>query len=164
MLTLTLAGLMMGCEVKIYDDTGSPSTNVDDSASTDETDSSSDDSGEAESDNPEITDGTIQCQTSDEDNPYNLYYVDVNATDPQGSGTIATTGGKVYAYDEDGSLIFSDDILVCTSDQCFGSFREDAFDSLDCDDITDQQFTAEIFDEDGNSSGEAKLTALVPEA
>ena len=163
MLTLTMAGLLMGCEVKIYDDTGSPSTDATDSANPNDTDSGAD-STEPESENPEITDGTIQCQTSDEENPYNLYYVDVNVTDPQGSGTIATTGGKVYAYDEDGSLIFSDDILVCTSDHCFGSFREDAFDALDCDDITDQQFTAEIFDEDGNSSGEAKLAALVPEA
>lgn len=163
MLTLTLAGLLMGCEVKIYDDTGSTADNTpsnsDDTGSTD-----TDDTDEPASVAPEVTDGSIECQSSDDDDPYNLYYVDVNVTDPQGSSTIATTGSKLYAYDEDGSLIFSDDILICTSDHCFGSFREDAFSSLDCDAITDQRFTAEIFDEDGNSSGEVKLSALIPEA
>jgi len=165
MLTLTLAGLLMGCEVKIYDDTGSPSTDNTDPSSTDSgSTTTSDDSGETESEDPEVTDGSIQCQSSEDDSPYNLYYIDVAVADPQGSSTIATTGSKVYAYDEDGSLIFSDDILVCTNDHCFGSFREDSFDALDCDSITDQRFTAEVFDEDGNSSGEVKLSALIPEA
>jgi hypothetical protein len=164
MLTLTLAGLLMGCEVKIYDDTGS--TGADDTDDTDETGSTNtDDTDETNTEDPEVTDGSIECQSSeDNEDPYNLYYVDVNVIDPQGSSDLATTGSKVFAYDEDGSLIFSDDLLVCTSDHCFGSFREDSFSSLDCDAITEQRFTAEIFDKDGNSSGEAKLTALIPEA
>ena len=70
----------------------------------------------------------------------------------------------MYAYDESGGLIFSDDIIVCTGGDCFGSFREDAYGALDCDDIDDQKFTVEIFDEDGNSSGEFKLTAILDEA
>jgi hypothetical protein len=166
MLTLTLAGLLIGCEpkVKIYDDTGD--TTGDDTSDTDTDDTSGDtDTDDTVSDtDPTVQSGTIQCQSSQDSNSYNLYYIDADVSDPQGSGNIATTGSKVYAYSEGGSLIFSDDIIVCTGGSCFGSFREDAYDDLDCDAITDQKFTIEILDKDGNSSGEVKLSALVPEA
>lgn len=172
MLTLALAGLLTGCtRVKIYDDTGD-TTPADDTGDTDTTGSDSgdtnggDDSGDTDTntDNPEVVSGTVQCQSSDGDDPFNTYYIDSSVSDPQGSGDIATVGSKVYAYDEDGSLIFSDDILVCTNNACVGSFREDTYDALDCDSITSQRFTIEVFDESGNSSGEFKLTALIDEA
>ena len=166
MITLILAGLLTGCEVKIYDDTGW--SNTDDTSSTTDdsgdTTGGTDSGGEVNTTDPEVAHGTIQCQSGDSHDPYNLYYVDVDVLDPQGSSDIATIGNKVYAYDESGSLIFSDDILVCTGGTCVGSFREDGYDALDCDEISNQKFTVEIFDNDENSSGEVKLTALVPEA
>lgn len=166
MLTLTLAGLLIGCQVKIYDDTGDTTTDDSGDTTTDDSGGSgTDDSGSEVSDtNPVVDSGTIECQSSDGDNPFNIYYVDADVTDPQGSDNVSTTGSKVYAYDDDGSLIFAGEIIVCSGGDCFGSFREDKYDALDCDSISDQKFTIEIFDEDDNSSGEAKLTALVPEA
>ena len=165
MIALTLASLFTGCEVKIYDDTGSASTDSGSTTTNDSGSSGTDDSGDvANTTDPEVTHGTIQCQTTDSEDPMNLYIVDIDVTDPQGSSDIVTLGSKIYAYDEDGSLIFADDIIVCTSGDCVGSFREGDYSALDCGAISDQKFTVEIFDKDDNSSGEVKLTALVPEA
>jgi hypothetical protein len=162
MITLTIAGMLLGCETKLYDDTGV--IRIDDTSDTTDTTDTDDTDDTGDGVSPVVEGGTIECQSSDDDSPFNLYYFDADVIDPQGSSNVATIGSKFYAYDESGSLIFSDDIVVCSGGNCFGSFREDKYDDLDCDDISDQKFTVEIFDEDGNSSGEAKLTALVPEA
>ncbi len=117
----------------------------------------SDDTDTTEQDQqPVIEGGTIRCSEGSNSSGY-IFYVEVDADDPQGKDTLAP-GGLVAGWNATDDLVFEDAILNCNSDGwCMASFRDEIYTGVNCANHNLYTYTAQIIDEDDNLSERFQL-------
>lgn len=107
---------------------------------------------------PRIASGEVRCENDDAG--FYVFYLEVNANDPQGASDLKE--GIWRAFSQGSSTPIAEDVLYCDVQECIYSFTADQYPEIPCQLIQDFSFTAEIFDYDGNSTGEFELTVLPP--
>ena len=108
---------------------------------------------------PVIITGTVYCQNTGGTSNVDTWYAEVAAEDPQGPDDLLSFGSLLSAYTKQGDAqVYTDASLVCGADgACFGSVTGDVS-GIPCASASDFYWTAEVLDDDGNSSGEVQLT------
>ncbi|MCB9758446.1 MAG: hypothetical protein H6739_01265 [Alphaproteobacteria bacterium] len=106
---------------------------------------------------PVIREGSVYC-TPGSQSSGDLFFVEIEAYDPQGDGDIADQGGRVAGYYVDSDEeIFDDELLVCTGASCQGSWRDGIYPPVTCATHDYFYFKAWVLDRDGNTSPEYDL-------
>lgn len=110
---------------------------------------------------PVIITGTIYCQNTGGTSKVDTWFAEVAAEDPQGFDDLLAFGSLLSAYTVQGDAqIYSDASLVCgDGGECFGSVTADVS-GIPCANGSDFYWTAEVFDNSGNTSGEIGLTTV----
>ncbi len=108
---------------------------------------------------PVITEGYIWCAPGSDSSGF-LFFVEVQADDPQGVSNLAEFGSIVRGYTLEESLVFEDEGMVCEDGECVWSFRDGIYPPITCATADDYKFTAQLKDEDGNIGPELDLEWL----
>jgi hypothetical protein len=107
---------------------------------------------------PKIASGEVWCEMSDAG--FHVFFLDVNANDPQGASDLDEGTWSAFAPDVAEALVT--DALYCDGQECIYSFHAEQHLDIPCQLIQDFVFVAEIFDYSGNSTGEFELDVLPP--
>lgn len=114
------------------------------------------DGGELTGDDPVVLSAIMYCEAGSKSSG-NLFFVEVEADDPQGTYTLSDFGGTFTAYNSAGEVEFQDEGLACRDGSCIHSFTEYAVAPVTCATQGDYRFTATVEDDDGNVSAEAEV-------
>ncbi len=109
-------------------------------------------------DNPVILEGTIYCTPGSDSSGY-LFFINIQADDPQGSYTIADLGGWFGATDLSGDMVFEEpNGMACREGECVHSFNDGHYPPVTCSTHADYIFLASVEDTEGHSSEVTELT------
>jgi len=108
-------------------------------------------------DDPVVLSAIMYCEAGS-DSSGNLFFVEVEADDPQGTYTLSDFGGTFTAYAGSGEVVFQDEGLACRDGTCVHSFTEYAVAPVTCATQGDYVFTVTVEDDEGHVSDEAEVT------
>ncbi len=105
---------------------------------------------------PVVQSATMYCEVGSKSSG-NLFIVEIEADDPQGTYTLSDFGGTFTAYTLDGDVVFQDEGLACRDGICNHSFTEYAVAPVSCATVAEYYFTVTVEDDEGNVSEETEV-------